>query len=40
MRQVITLAAIARADGSEVFTHPHRIIFGTVAMPLASKVVC
>jgi FdhD protein len=26
----ITLAAIARADGFEVFTHPHRIIFGTI----------
>jgi FdhD protein len=23
----ITLAAIARADGFEVFTHPHRILF-------------
>jgi FdhD protein len=27
----ITLAAIARADGFEVFTHPHRISFGPVA---------
>jgi FdhD protein len=27
----ITLAAIARADGFEVFTHPHRILFETVA---------
>ena len=27
----ITLAAIARADGFEVFTHPHRIISGTAA---------
>jgi FdhD protein len=27
----ITLAAIARADGFEVFTHPHRILFGPVA---------
>ena len=27
----ITLAAIARADGFEVFTHPCRILFGTVA---------
>jgi len=27
----ITLAAIARADGFEVFTHPYRILFGTVA---------
>jgi FdhD protein len=28
----ITLAAIARADGFEVFTHPHRILHGAVAM--------
>jgi FdhD protein len=27
----ITLAAIARVDGFEVFTHPHRILFGAVA---------
>jgi FdhD protein len=27
----ITLAAIARVDGFEVFTHPHRILFGEVA---------
>ena len=27
----ITLAAIARADGFEVFTHPYRILFGIVA---------
>lgn len=27
----ITLAAIARADGFEVFTHPRRITFGTAA---------
>ena len=27
----ITLAAIARADGFELFTHPYRILFGTVA---------
>lgn len=27
----ITLAAIARADGFEVFTHPYRIQFGAVA---------
>jgi FdhD protein len=27
----ITLAAIARADGFEVFTHPYRILFGAVA---------
>jgi FdhD protein len=27
----ITLAAIARADGFEVFTHPHRISDGPVA---------
>ena len=27
----ITLAAIARADGFEVFTHPRRISFGTAA---------
>jgi len=27
----ITLAAIARADGFEVFTHPYRIRFGAVA---------
>ena len=27
----ITLAAIARVDGFEVFTHPYRILFETVA---------
>jgi FdhD protein len=27
----ITLAAIARADGFEIFTHPGRIVPGTVA---------
>jgi FdhD protein len=27
----ITLAAIARADGFEVFTHPGRISYGAVA---------
>ena len=27
----ITLAAIARVDGFEVFTHPYRIVFGAVA---------
>jgi FdhD protein len=27
----ITLAAIARADGFEVFTHPCRISYGAVA---------
>jgi FdhD protein len=27
----ITLVAIARADGFEVFTHPRRIQFGSVA---------
>lgn len=27
----ITLAAIARADGFEIFTHPGRITFGTIA---------
>ena len=27
----ITLAAIARVDGFEVFTHPYRILFGAVA---------
>jgi FdhD protein len=30
-RAGITLAAIARADGFEVFTHPHRICFGGAA---------
>jgi FdhD protein len=29
----ITLAAIARVDGFEVFTHPYRILFGAVADP-------
>jgi FdhD protein len=28
----ITLAAIARVDGFEVFTHPHRILFGADAV--------
>ena len=27
----ITLAAIARADGFEIFTHPERISFGAAA---------
>ena len=27
----ITLAAIARVDGFEVFTHPYRILFGAIA---------
>lgn len=35
----ITLAAIARADGFEVFTHPHRIAFAA-ANRLASKGPC
>jgi FdhD protein len=33
----ITLAAIARADGFEVFTHPWRILYGAVAMPAVGK---
>jgi FdhD protein len=33
----ITLAAIARADGFEVFTHPYRILFGAVAHDAAGK---
>jgi FdhD protein len=33
----ITLAAIARADGFEVFTHPYRIRFGAVAHDAAGK---
>jgi FdhD protein len=33
----ITLAAIARADGFEVFTHPHRISSGAVAMSPIGK---
>src|ERR1700757_2015726 len=32
----ITLAAIARADGFEVFTHPYRILFETVAATASS----
>jgi FdhD protein len=35
----ITLAAIARADGFEVFTHPHRILFGAVAVA-AQQTFC
>lgn len=31
----ITLAAIARADGFEIFTHPGRIKFGTIAQGAA-----
>jgi FdhD protein len=29
----ITLVAIARVDGFEVFTHPYRILFVAVADP-------
>jgi FdhD protein len=34
----ITLAAIARADGFEVFTHPHRIKAAVVARGIATHV--
>jgi FdhD protein len=34
----ITLAAIARADGFEVFTHPYRILFETVADAASSTL--
>jgi FdhD protein len=36
----ITLAAIARADGFEVFTHPHRILFGAVADAARLERLC
>jgi FdhD protein len=36
----ITLAAIARADGFEVFTHPHRISCGAVAVKTRSQQMC
>jgi FdhD protein len=35
----ITLAAIARADGFEVFTHPHRIASGIAAPRAAEGVI-
>jgi FdhD protein len=36
----ITLAAIARADGFEVFTHPHRLSHGAVAVKTRSQQMC
>ena len=36
----ITLAAIARADGFEVFTHPYRIRFGAVAQDAGRQRLC
>jgi FdhD protein len=36
----ITLAAIARADGFEVFTHPHRISPGAVAVKTRFQQMC
>jgi FdhD protein len=36
----ITLAAIARADGFEVFTHPHRILFGAIADAARLERLC
>jgi hypothetical protein len=36
----ITLAAIARADGFEVFTHPHRISHRAVAAKTRSQRMC
>ena len=36
----ITLAAIARADGFEVFTHPHRILFAAVADAARLERLC
>jgi len=35
----ITLAAIARADGFEVFTHPRRISLEAVLMSLPAKLL-
>jgi len=35
----ITLAAIARADGFEVFTHPRRIVDGAAAQAVAQGAV-
>jgi FdhD protein len=36
----ITLAAIARADGFEVFTHPHRILFAAVDNAARRERLC
>lgn len=36
----ITLAAIARADGFEVFTHPYRIRFGAVSHDAGRQRLC
>jgi FdhD protein len=36
----ITLAAIARADGFEVFTHPHRISHGAIAAKMRTQQMC
>jgi FdhD protein len=36
----ITLAAIARADGFEVFTHPHRILFTAVDNAARQQELC
>ncbi len=36
----ITLAAIARADGFEVFTHPHRILFAAVDTAARQEELC
>jgi FdhD protein len=36
----ITLAAIARVDGFEVFTHPHRISCGAVAVKTRPQQMC
>jgi FdhD protein len=36
----ITLAAVARADGFEVFTHPDRILCGAVAVKTRSQHLC
>jgi FdhD protein len=36
----ITLAAIARADGFEIFTHPRRISYGAAALKTRSRHIC
>jgi FdhD protein len=36
----ITLAAIARADGFEVFTHPHRILFAAADNAARQEELC
>ena len=35
----ITLVAIARVDGFEVFTHPHRILSGAIADAVGSRTI-